>query len=616
MRKGLKLFGVIFSAVMLIFTSSFSAFCAENHYYIKELKMNIDLPDEMVAITRESAETDRYFSVFGLDYETTMKNFEKSNIYLQGMYEDSSRIFTVTMVSDENSQNIGNYHELNDDQLVDVENSFLSEQEYTSCTMQRYNDYVFMDLQFKTESDGQTVYANQCNTVVNGNNITLTFQPSKNSQLTNADYQTMSAVLQSIEFSDRNSLTPLSVIEKPVFWYAVIGFVLVAVILIIVVKVLLNRRSRKRRSDEKKIEKKIRNQEILKELAQEFTTPAVNDVSDSKSSYDEEPASPGEESAEDIIKQFRNSEYSEKLRKSQSTAYNETKDEEEIDIVNIRVASQEASVKTESNIPLSSKQENPVLRIVTPDDEASDEESVSADSKTNENSSENSVKNISDEEIDDYDESLENDEDYDDYDEYDEYDEDDYDYEEDDLEDNNEVIGSEESFEQSEDYFDEALDKEEVYSRTNVEDEDKYDESRKISIDPQKAKRKAKTAGAVVLNGILIFLNGVKSFFIHLGYFFTNLARLINRTYKRHKHKKAEMKKRRQQEEARRRRQENLQRKQQRNLEKDANGLVKVHSQRNSSTHRPAERRNSSRTSGTNRPSRPSRPSSTNRTRR
>ena len=68
MRKCLKSVGVGFIAFLLTVMSCVTVFGAENHFYIPEIKMNIQLPEEMIAITRESPETDKYFSVFGFDY--------------------------------------------------------------------------------------------------------------------------------------------------------------------------------------------------------------------------------------------------------------------------------------------------------------------------------------------------------------------------------------------------------------------------------------------------------------------------------------------------------------------------------------------------------------------
>lgn len=561
MRKGYRVFSAVFAVLILLSVSCFSVFSAENHYYIKELKMSVDLPDNMSAITRESPETDRYFSLFGLDYTTTMNSFKGNNIYLQGMYEDSSKIFTVTMLSDENSKSVGNYSDLSDEQLINVENSFLAEKEYTSCTVQKYNNYVFMQLQFNTQSDGQTVNATQCNTVIDGNNITLTLQPAKGGELTNEDYQAIDSILQSVEFDGHGMFEPQNLIANPALWIVAIMAVFIIVLFVLLI---INNKLKKRRKAIKRKDKKIKNQQILMELAKKYSSKSVvlennltNDVL-KIAETSEVPVSESGETAEDIITQFRSSKDFQEINRKKAVSQNEE------------------SEKKNNTITFNAE-DNAVLKIVNPENETETnvaEENTEEKIKTEVQKSD--LNNYSDEIAEEIyqNDNYSEDEFVQEYEEYDE-DEQDIEYMED-----NPIIGSEESFDQSEDYFDEALDND-IYSSENIDDEDDYENnyvnSRLNRLDKEAVRKKAKTAGAVILNGILIFLNGAKTFLIHSGYFCTNLFRLIKRNIKRYRKRKAEMLRRRQQEEAKRRREENLKRKQ-RNVSKDANGLVKVHS--------------------------------------
>lgn len=580
MRKSCRAVSAIFAVLVLLTVSCFSAFSAENHYYIEELNLSFDLPDDMLAITKESPETDRYFSIFGLDYPTTMNNFESNHIYLQGMYEDSSRIFTVTMQSDGDSKSVGNYSDLSDEQLLEVQNSFLSEKEYTSCTVQRYNSNVFMELQFKTQTDGETVTATQSNTVIDGNNITFTLQPAKGSVLTDQDYQVMSNILQSVEFSGHGIFDTANLIANPIFWIAVSA---VAIFIVVVVALIIRKKVKNHRKKIKREEKRIRNQEILQELAAEYSSQTVvieNNITQP------EPARFNTESAEDIITQFRNSRDFQEINKKKAVSAKEEVEtpEQEILVENISVIGDntddtitEEETQEKQNIPFKAE-DQPALRIVTPDDETEENEEAQnkEDNKLKQKSEAVYDNNFDVSDEDDYQSQEEYFEQY-----YEEYDEDE-EYDDEYIEDIP-VVAREESFDQSEDYFDDALDNEnDIYSRETVDDEDNYEKPRKINVskvDKDAVKTKAKTAGAVALNGTLIFLNGVKSFFIHLGYFCTNLFRLIKKNIKKRQKRKAEMLKRRQQEEAKRRREENLKRKQQ-NISKDANGLVKVRSRR------------------------------------
>ena len=200
MKKSAGLLLTILTLVLMMTISVFNVFATDTSYYIEELKMNIDLPEEMVAVTRQSPETDKYYSLFGIDYETSIAEFERENIYLRGMYQDSSKVLNVTMLSDDQSQRIGDYNNLDDNQLVDVENVLLQQDSYTSCTIERYDDNIYMNLQYTTEVNGNTVYATQYNTVVEGNYINITLIPANGQQLTEEDYQMLNKVISSVSF--------------------------------------------------------------------------------------------------------------------------------------------------------------------------------------------------------------------------------------------------------------------------------------------------------------------------------------------------------------------------------------------------------------------------------
>ena len=90
--------------VVTVLCGIFACAGATNDYEIPQIDdMTLSMPEGMSAITRDSKSTDKYFSVFGIDYETTMKSFENGNIYLQGMDSMSSVILTVTMTKNEST---------------------------------------------------------------------------------------------------------------------------------------------------------------------------------------------------------------------------------------------------------------------------------------------------------------------------------------------------------------------------------------------------------------------------------------------------------------------------------------------------------------------------------
>ena len=146
----------------------------------------------------------------------------------------------------------------------------------------------------------------------------------------------------------------------------------------------------------------------------------------------------------------------------------------------------------------------------------------------------------------------------------------------------------EESFEDSDDFFEEKPQRiMGVISSREIEEAEDYDvigeeeqraetvkrqaPSPEVNADEADEDEAAAKAGSELLAKIGAAL---KQFFIHLGYFFTNLRRAVKRRHAIKKRKRAEEERRLREEE--RRRQERI-RRAERERQRDANGLVQVH---------------------------------------
>ena len=149
-----------------------------------------------------------------------------------------------------------------------------------------------------------------------------------------------------------------------------------------------------------------------------------------------------------------------------------------------------------------------------------------------------------------------------------------------------------ESFEDSGDFFEEKPHRiAGVISSKEIEEAEDYDV---IGVEEQRAEKaeraqestgeeeaEAESGGGSEL--LQKLGGGIKSFFIHLGYFFTNIWRAIKRRHAKRKRKRME-------EERRLREQERLRQQRARRAEmekrRDANGLVQVHRR---DEHRPSD---------------------------
>ncbi len=245
-------------AALLILICSISVCCAAgSQYVINELdKMNITLPDTMTAATRNSSQADKYFSVFGLDYDTVMQNFEDGNIYLQGMNTESLLTLTVTMTKSSESEEIANYNLLSQEKLAEIEGNFLNQSEYTSCTPDEAADGKAVWLLFSTNvsTNGSDIKAYQAHTVYDGMSINITLQRN-GSNVSPSDYTIFSGIVSSVSFGIENS-------NGYLFPVILIGGGVVLVVLIVILVIAIKRAGKKRR--------KKQNKKILSELASKY----------------------------------------------------------------------------------------------------------------------------------------------------------------------------------------------------------------------------------------------------------------------------------------------------------------------------------------------------------
>lgn len=228
---------------------------APSSYRISEIDdMVIVLPDNMTAATRSSKNTDKYFSVFGLNYETIMQNFKSSDIYLQGMDSSSSLTLTVTMTKTSDSQSIGNYNMLSQDKLAGVKNNFINQNEFISCTQDQAENIVWLSFNANVTSNGRTIKAYQSNTVYDGMSVNITLQRNEGN-VTAKDYETFSNIVSSVTFLKAGS-------SNSVFIYILIGVCAAAVIVIILSYIMF--------SKAKKLRKHSKNDKIIKELSNKY----------------------------------------------------------------------------------------------------------------------------------------------------------------------------------------------------------------------------------------------------------------------------------------------------------------------------------------------------------
>ncbi len=259
--KSLKKASAALLCAVIALMSAVTVFAAGQTYHIHEISdMAITLPEDFTAVTRDSDANDKYFSLFGIDYNTNKQNFENSNIYLQGMNSNSDLVLTVTMTETEDSKNLGNYNQLEADKLSEIARNFLNQTEYTSCTVdQAVSNVVWLEFNTRVNNAGSLIEAYQANTVFDGQSINITLQRN-GANVTSDDYEVFSGIISSAEFHKPALLN----FSNPTMPYILIG-VGVLIVLIIVFIIIIVRVAKRRR-------KKSKNDKILEELAGKYTT--------------------------------------------------------------------------------------------------------------------------------------------------------------------------------------------------------------------------------------------------------------------------------------------------------------------------------------------------------
>lgn len=536
----IKRAGALFLCTFVLLCSTVTYF-AEGGYTVSQLDdMVISLPDNMLAVTRDNKNTDKYFSVFGLDYDTTMENFKSSDIYLQGMDTSSKLTMTVTMTKTNESQGIVNYNLLADDKLTQVKNNFLNQGEYVSCTPDQTDKLVWLYFNVNVQNNGKPIKAYLANTVYDGMSINITIQRNSG-DVKPEDYATLANSVSSVYFkSNGNSGSVIPFI---------VGATAILLIAGIVVAVILIKKAKKRGKREK-------NDKILEELAGKYNarrdTQKIPSVDTNQFRIHTDTSND-----EDV-----NSDYY---------------DKEDIAAENIAFEDNDPtySIADDSEVKIYDKNSDTVLKdneiesVTTVIDENSEASEIT-DEDEQEDSADNSAQESK---ITDFDEV----------------------YASDDEEfDNDEELLREEAkktkFDDSDDFFEEAPKKTVgIISSKELEKAEDYDVINEVEKKVLQVEKEDVDEGADFFDIMKSFGHSVKNFFIHIGYFCTNVSRMIKRSRNARKHRKAE-------EERRRRARMRAERERAQRREMQNGGLVQVHRRNaDTKTSRPQQRRPQSR---------------------
>lgn len=600
--KNIKRIFTTFVCAALVACTAFVCNAAGSKIQIEKLdNMTIQLPDDMLGITRDSKSTDKYFSVFGLDYDKTMSDFKSSDIFMQAMDNKATTTVTVTMTRNGDSEGIKNYKLLSEEKLYEVRDNFISQGEYISCTPDEAADLVWLMFDLNVSSGSDKIKAYQANTVYDGMSINVTIQHN-GGNVTSADYQTLKSILSTVTFNSKADP------NGDFTTYVYIGIIALVIILFIIVMIASKKAKKKN--------KKSKNEKILRELTDKYKSdnkparkPQNEDIMSIYKAYDEMKNSDTKISSgrkDDDFDDYKDIDEEEvKVRIYEKPTVSDA----EIDAI---VNESKARFKNEGTdveiIETKAEKLEPEEVIADEIEEAQEDlqtdevvDTVAEDEPEKaENTEETVTSNESEEDFES--EDYSDDEKYEDAaqseiseadseedetqadevtevsaEEVDSADDDETEDIENDEEDEEEL--RREAEKNTADDFDEGYDFFEEKPRRivgiidvdssdlkNAVDYDVLSEEEKRAVEVETATDNDKTENFVEIASKAG--NGIKNFFVHCGYFCTNVSRLVKRKYAAKKRKKAELERR---ERERMRIQQAAQR-------RDSNGLVKVHS--------------------------------------
>ena len=485
---------------------------------------------------------------------------------------------TVTMTKTEESKGINNYNLLGTDELAQITRNFINQSEYVSCTPDQLEKLIWFNFETVINANGKSIKAYQANTVYNGMSVNVTFQRIAGN-VTAEDYREFSQIVSSIRFNKEGIIGEYAL-------YILLGGAVLLIIITVALVIII-----------KKVKKKHRlqkNDKIIEELAGKYNIndnnrkPDINNQSYSEDSYIDISDSEEKDSEEDLEKTIvferaRVQKLGEKFEESSEKKHEESFEEKygldfsvddlEKEIDNIiddirrddmqgrdvvfenKEAFYREDIEDDENGGAVNNSDDFKSTgepgYADEESEYTDEEPEGPYVENSEVESESTAKSVFAEL------EVEN-------------------TEEEDFLNDEELVRAEvkrTKFNDSDDFFEESPYKTKgVISSKEIDDAEDYDvieeiEKRAVELEkekPAKETRFVDTAKSVALN----IVAGVKYFFVHCGYFCTNVHRLIKRKRAVAKRKKAE--------EARRERARMRAERQQRKGARDGE-LVQVH---------------------------------------
>ena len=232
----------LFLAVLLVFSIGTTSVLAaeegeDNIYEIKELRLRVAIPNDMVVFTRDIADDDPGAKELGMDVAQLRSSFEANSIYLSAVSKDKLTEISITMSPATLTEPPYSYSEATDEQLdalgEEILNSYGSESsdgqaQYTNYSKYRTEQAVYLRFNVTQTLSSQKLYFIQNSTLINGQYININIV-SYNDRINEDDYNLINYVIDNSEFTEILEGAPTVDHSTVYIWVAVgIGVVVIA----------------------------------------------------------------------------------------------------------------------------------------------------------------------------------------------------------------------------------------------------------------------------------------------------------------------------------------------------------------------------------------------------
>lgn len=217
---------------VVVFGFAIHTAALDDTYRFDDIEMSIKFPKSFYVITVNSERGDPVFEEVGLDYDETMTAFNAAGIYLRAYEPDKAYQISLTVTKNDDTASINNYADLTSAERKSILDTVLSDESVGTAVEVKHNGNIFIDSQRQVSVDGETVYINLSNTVVNGMQLDLT-QQKTGEEITAEEAKALTNAANSMSFDHvRRNTGPVFDWWRLLLWVVILAALAVAISLI------------------------------------------------------------------------------------------------------------------------------------------------------------------------------------------------------------------------------------------------------------------------------------------------------------------------------------------------------------------------------------------------